>query len=137
MANLDLNPRVVLHTQYGAVIIEIKPENLEAGTVNFPAPLGAVPYSIVYDFPVSTIILNFPVYGPVSLPVSLTAMGESGSQTVDLPLLGPTPYEVVLGPPNIPPEQVFSTQGTVSSFLASPTVLLIGAGLLALLMLRR
>lgn len=137
-SSLDLRPRVVLHTSAGAVIILVDPERLESGNVVFPAPLGSVPYRIVYDFPVSTIILDFPVYGPVSLPVSLTAMGESGSQTVELPLLGPAQYEVVLGPPDIPPENVASTTDVVGAALTSPGVIMLAlAAVLGLLLLRR
>lgn len=105
--SVDLSPRVVLYTSSGALIIgPLDPSSPDTGTVKFPL-IGDVPYSVMFGFPATTIVLHFPVYGDVPVPIDPFSGGGAG--TVALPVLGIVPYDIVLGPPNIPADQLFET----------------------------
>ncbi|MCI0371229.1 MAG: hypothetical protein L0214_07570 [candidate division NC10 bacterium] len=133
MAGLDLRPRLVLHTAAGAVVVLVDPTTALSGTATFPG-LGAVPYDVVPDFPVAQVVLHVPVYGDVALPIDLTALGgPAGPSEVDLPVLGRTPYEVVLGPPAIPPEQMATAGSAFEALAGGSAGLVAGAVILGLL----
>jgi len=122
---LDLRPRLVLHPPGGAVVLLVDPTSPVTGTVTFPL-LGAVPYSITYGFPASTVTLHFPV-GDVDIPVD--PFTGSGGGTVPIPGLGDVPYELVLGPPQITASDLFGAGW-------SNWLLPIGIGVVAFVMLR-
>lgn len=139
---LDLRPRVVFWTEAGAVVVLVDPESAVAGTAVFPI-IGAVPYAIDFDysqvFPQPRIRLDFPT-GAYYLPVDLTGMvaGSGSGGSVDIPGLGPATYEVVLGPPQIPEDQLASGWSLMSFGLTSYwPMLLLGAGAVILMLRRR
>jgi len=111
MNGLDIRPRVVFYTASGAVIVTIDPASMFGGSVILPG-LGAVPYDL--DMSTQRMILHLPAYGDV--PIALT--GGGGGNTVTLPILGTTLYEVTFGPPDIPIEQ----QATVQSAYLGATL---------------
>lgn len=135
IGGLDLRPRVVFWTSAGAVIVLVDPTSVVGGMATFPI-IGAVPYSLDIDPATGqpSVRLDFPT-GPYLLPISLSG-GQGGS--VDLPGLGPATYEVVIGPPQIPEDQLATPASLLFSGLTSMGPLLIlGGGLLLLLILRR
>lgn len=140
MADLDLRPRVLFHTAAGIVVVLVDPANAVSGTALFPI-IGAVPYAIDFDptqvFPQPRIRLDFPT-GPYYIPVDLTALGSGSGGSLTIPGLGDATYEIVLGPPDIPPDQLAST-GSLLSFGLSQywPYLLLGVGVVILFARRR
>ncbi len=113
---VDLNPRIVFHTAYGAVIVTILPTDLTTGTVNFPV-VGSMPYSL--DLATQTAVLHVPAYGDVPIPLT----GGGGPAIVTIPGLGAVPYEIVIGDPGIPSSEMFgATIGTVLPWVAAAAV---------------
>lgn len=135
IGGLDLRPRVVFWTGAGAVVVIVDPSTAVSGTAIFPL-IGGVPYSLDVDPATGnpSVRLDFPT-GPYLLPISLGG-GQGGS--VDIPGLGPATYEVVIGPPDIPEDQLASTSSLLLSGLTSMSgILLLGGALFVFLMLRR
>lgn len=105
MPSIDLRPRVVFHPPGGAVVVLIDPTTATYGNVMLPG-YGAVPYNLIVEFPVSHMILHLPLYGDFDVPLNI--LGGGGESVVTLPVLGDVPYEIVLGPPQIPEGALFS-----------------------------
>lgn len=138
---LDLLPRIVFWTEAGAVVVTVDPDSVTGGTAIFPV-IGAVPYAVDFDpsqlFPQPRIRLDFPT-GPYYLPVDLSGLvgGGGSGGNVTIPGLGPATYEVVIGPPQIPEDQLASGWSLMSlGFSSLWPMLLLGVGA-AWLMFRR
>jgi len=135
LGGLDLRPRVVFWTPAGAVVVLVDPTTVVSGNAVFPL-IGAVPYALDVD-PLTgspNVRLDFPT-GPVLLPISFGG-GQGGS--LDIPGLGPSTYEIVIGPPEIPEDQLASGWSLMSFGLQSYwPVLLLGAGVVFLMMRRK
>ena len=101
--SLDIRPRIVFHPPGGAVVLLVDPTEPLAGMVEFPL-LGGIPYRIELGFPVSDVVLTFPMGAEVSIPLDVTQIG-SGPAEIQVPVLGAVPYEVVIGPPALAPEE--------------------------------
>lgn len=113
---VDLNPRIVFHTAYGAVVVTIVPTALTTGYVQFPI-IGSVPYDL--DLVNQQATLHVPGYGDV--PIALA--GGGGPAQVTIPGLGVVPYEVVIGDPGIPADQLFGASiGTAIPWVAAAVV---------------
>lgn len=115
--SLDLRPRVVFHTALGAVEAIIDPTEALSGNVVLPN-LGSVPYTIQPGFPASAMVLQLPLYGPVTVPLNLFEAGSGEQSVVTLPVLGDVPYELTLGPPALAPGETMYE--TVTGFVADP-----------------
>ena len=135
LGGFDLRPRVVFWTEAGAVVVLIDPATAVSGSAIFPM-IGSVPYALDVD-PLTggfNVRLDFPT-GPYLLPISLGG-GQGGS--VVIPGLGPATYEVVIGPPDIPEDQLASPWSLLGAGLSSMwPMLLLGAGAVILMMRRR
>lgn len=135
LGGLDLRPRVVFWTAAGAVVVLIDPTTVVSGNAVFPM-IGAVPYALDVD-PLTgspNVRLDFPT-GPILLPISFGG-GQGGS--LEIPGLGPATYEVTIGPPNIPEDQLASPWSLMGAGLSSLwPVLLLGAGVVLLMMRRK
>jgi hypothetical protein len=132
---LDFRPRVVFWTEAGAVVVLVDPTTAVSGQAIFPV-IGAVPYALDVD-PLTggfNVRLDLPT-GPYLLPISLGG-GEGGSLV--LPGLGPATYEVVIGPPQIPEDQLASGWSLMTAGLTSLwPILLLGVGAVLLMMRRK
>lgn len=140
MPDLDLRPRVVFHTSAGAVVVLVDPTTATTGMAVFPI-IGSVPYAVDFDptqlFPQPRIRLDFPT-GPYYIPIDLTGLGGGGGGSINIPGLGDATYEVVLGPPDIPPDQLVSAWSLASFGLSQYwPYLLIGLGVVFMLSRRR
>lgn len=114
---VDLNPRIVFHTAYGAVIVVIAPTDLTSGFVQLPM-VGSIPYDL--DLGTQTVTLHVPAYGDI--PIPLTG-GGGGPQVVNIPGLGQVPYEITIGDPGIPSDQLFGASiGTVLPWVLAAAV---------------
>jgi hypothetical protein len=131
----DLRPRVVFWTEAGAVVVLIDPTTAVSGNAIFPV-IGSVPYALDVD-PMTggfNVRLDFPT-GPYLLPISLGG-GQGGSLVI--PGLGPATYEIVLGPPEIPEDQLASTWSLLGAGLSGVwPMLLLGAGAVILIFRRK
>ena len=135
LGGLDVRPRVVFWTNAGAVVVVVDPTTLVSGNALFPV-IGAVPYALDVDPATGapSVRLDFPT-GPMLLPISFGG-GQGGSLTI--PGLGPATYEIVIGPPQIPEDQLASPWSLVGAGLTSYwPMLLLGAGVVLLMMRRR
>lgn len=135
LGGFDIRPRVVFWTPAGAVVVLVDPTTLVSGNAVFPM-IGAVPYALDVD-PLTgspNVRLDFPT-GPILLPISFGG-GQGGS--LDIPGLGPSTYEIVIGPPLIPEEELASPWSLLGTGLTSMwPMLLLGVGAVFLMMRRR
>ena len=135
MGGLDLRPRVVFWTEAGAVVVLVDPTSVVGGNAVFPI-IGAVPYTLDVDPVTGTpnVRLDVPT-GPMLLPISFGG-GQGGS--VMIPGLGPATYEVVIGPPAIPEDQLATPWSLLGTVLAGMwPMLLLGVGAVWLVMRRK
>lgn len=132
----DLRPRVVFHTSAGAVVVTVDPVSAVHGFADFPV-FGSVPYFIQND-PLNplavNIVVDFPV-GAVTVPVNLA--GGGGAGPLEVPGLGQATYEVVLGPPNLTPDQLATPLSVAGAFLANNWLVLAGVGAVLFWLVRR
>lgn len=135
LGGIDIRPRVVFWTSAGAVVVVVDPTTMVSGNAIFPV-LGAVPYALDVDPATGSpnVRLDFPT-GPVLLPISFGG-GQGGS--LEIPGLGPATYEVVIGPPQIPEDQLASGWSLLGAGLSSSMpLILLGLGVVFLIMRRR
>ena len=135
LGGFDLRPRVVFWTEAGAVVVVIDPATAVSGSAIFPV-IGSVPYALDVDPQTGgfNVRLDFPT-GPYLLPINLGG-GQGGSLVI--PGLGPATYEIVLGPPDIPEDQLASTWSLLGAGLGSLwPMLLLGASAVILMMRRK
>jgi hypothetical protein len=134
---LDLRPRVILHTTAGAVVITVDPTSAVTGFAEFPV-FGSVPYFIQND-PLTplgfNIVIDFPV-GAVTIPINPSSLGGD-SGPMEVPGLGPATYEVVIGPPNLSPNQLASPLSVAGAFLANNWLVVAGIGAVLFFLMRR
>lgn len=135
LGGLDIRPRVVFWTPAGAVVVLVDPTTLVSGNAIFPM-IGSVPYSLDVD-PLTgspNVRLDFPT-GPILLPISFGG-GQGGS--LNIPGLGESTYEVVIGPPQIPEDQLASPWSLMSAgLMANLPMILLGVGVVFLIMRRK
>lgn len=135
LGGLDLRPRVVFWTPAGAVVVLVDPTTIVSGNAIFPV-IGTVPYALDVDPATGSpnVRLDFPT-GPMLLPISFGG-GQGGS--LDIPGLGPSTYEIVIGPPEIPEDQLASTWSLLGAGLSSyMPLILLGVGAVFLMMRRK
>lgn len=132
---LDLRPRVVFWTPAGAVVVLVDPTTIVSGNAVFPV-IGPVPYALDVDPATGSpsVRLDFPT-GPMLLPISFGG-GQGGS--LNIPGLGLSTYDIVIGPPLIPEDQMASTWSLLGTGLTGIwPMLFLGAGVVLLMMWRK